>query len=94
MTQGRQTEDRHDRIRQYLIEVFVAWRRYFPEENVFLKKHHLIAHVIFFIVEHESLYRQSEEGFESFQSLMDNVKTTFASVLPEKHRFELIYDRL
>jgi hypothetical protein len=94
MTQGRQTEDCHDRIRQHLIDVFIAWRRHFPEKNVFLKMHHLIAHVIFFIVEHEMLYRLSEEGFESFQSLMDNVKTTFASVVPEKRRFECIYHRL
>jgi hypothetical protein len=94
MTQGRQTEDRHDIIRQHLFDVFIAWRRHFPEKNVFLKMHHLIAHAIFFIVEHEMLYRLSEEGFESFQSLIDNVKTTFASVVNEKKRFESIYHRL
>jgi hypothetical protein len=86
-SQQKLGEPEIDEIRECIFLISVYWRKLYPGNDnflVFLKLHHLEAHVLAFIIRYGFYGRPSEEGFENKHPEINNIVTNLRSVSNDK----------
>jgi uncharacterized protein YcgL (UPF0745 family) len=73
-----------DEIRESIFEISMYWRKLYPDKGIFLKLHHLEAHVLLFIIRYGFYGRGSEEGFEGKHPEINKIVTNIRSVACDK----------
>jgi hypothetical protein len=67
-------------IKDSIFEISMYWRKLYPDKAIFLKLHHLEAHVLDFIKRYGFYGRGSEEGSEAMHPEINRIFNTLRSV--------------
>jgi hypothetical protein len=76
------------------VELSKQWPTVFPDKNVFIKLHHIEAHVIHFILMYQMYGRLSEEGFEACHPLMSQIQSIVGKIVGTGQRINAFGRRL
>lgn len=85
-SQERIDPEKQDEIKASICALSSAWRECYPDKKIFLKFHHVEAHVIVVIEMYEMAGRGSEESFEASHPLLNEIKKQQARVASTERR--------
>jgi hypothetical protein len=83
-------------LKESLARFYQNWLRLFPatDQHMFPKLHHLLAHILSFIIKYGLYGRISEEGFESFHTKFNAEKKILQAMGHNKQRVNTLSRRL
>jgi hypothetical protein len=81
-------------IKDAIAEVYYCWVIDYPQQDCFPKLHHLVWHIIFFIVEHGFYGIGSEEGFEAIHPQLNKIIKDLKPMMNTEQRLQTTLDRL
>lgn len=93
-SQSKQSSLQIIKLRDAIYRLSKAWRNHFPNTTIFLKFHHVEAHVLDFVKRYEMYGRVSEEGFESAHPYVNQIRDMLKSVASTTQRINTICQRL
>lgn len=93
-SQDKFTESKIEQLKQLLIDNYLQWKRVFPNQDVFPKLHHLLWHSLEFVAFHGFYGLVSEEGFEAFHPLVNQVVEDTKPMMSTVSRLQTVCNRL